>query len=94
MFKHIGKVAAAVSIVLGSNAYCSDDAVKIFNPNPQKDDVVIPMPCDRYIPRMILKKSRIRTTMQVLPRTSLLWLRTLICDMFRGLCTIQKAIIF
>ena len=53
MFKHIGKVAAAVSIVLGSNAYCSDDAVKIFNPNPQKDDVVIPMPCDRV---MVFKK--------------------------------------
>ena len=53
MFKHIGKVAAAVSIVLGSNAYCSDDAVKIFNPNPQKDDVVIPMPCERV---MVFKK--------------------------------------
>ncbi len=53
MFKQIGKIAAAVSLALSANAYCSDEAVKIFNPNPQKDDVVIPMPCDRV---MVFKK--------------------------------------
>jgi formylglycine-generating enzyme required for sulfatase activity len=46
-------MVALLSLSIGVNAYGSDEAVKIFNPNPQKDDVVLPMPCDRV---MVFKK--------------------------------------
>lgn len=53
MFRHLKKIVAVVSLSLGANAYCSDEALKLFNPAPNSDDIVLPMPCDRV---MVFKK--------------------------------------
>ncbi len=49
MFRNIKKIAVLTCIALGSSAYCAEDAVKIFNPDPKGDDVILPLPCNRIM---------------------------------------------
>lgn len=93
-------VLASIGSLALTNSAIADEVNEIYNPNPQKDDVVLSMPCDGIMVfRKVYtsndpKKIKDKNITQVLHKTSLLWGRIPIRDMYKALFMTKMAITF